>query len=144
MSAVGYDLKSAEAIKALFSRYAAEPPDSGNGRWQKILVSFLECVGKASLSERTTIEFHRKLWDENEVTSVGKGTIRVDAAIQDSDFREWLARTSLSPLPTSADEVLTYFEDIHRDMLEKLQPHCPRTPRLQVFRVMAALYPRHL
>src|SRR4051794_240675 len=77
----GRDLKSAATIKALFSRYAAEPADSGYRQWQQDLVSFLTWVAKASASDRVTTQFQQRLWNENKVSSVGRGSISVDSAI---------------------------------------------------------------
>jgi hypothetical protein len=86
--ATSYDLKSDETIRTLFSRYLAEPRGSGYQLWQEELVAFLDWVAKASASERTTLEFHRWLWNDNKVSSVGRGAIPVDAAIEDASFRE--------------------------------------------------------
>ncbi len=138
-----HDLKSAETIRALFSRFAAEPPDGAYHLWREELVSFLDWVAKASTSQRVTVEFHQRLWNDNKVSSVGRGSISVDAVIEDADVRQWLARISFEPVPAAPAEAVAYLEALYDEIVERVRPHCRKIPRLKIFRILAAFFPRH-
>jgi 5-methylcytosine-specific restriction enzyme B len=137
------DLKSPDTIRALFSRFTTELNDQGYQRWRTDLLTFLESVARASRAERASIEFQGKIWDENKVSSVGRGSIPVGDVIADSGFRKWLADVSLAPVPEDAAAAVTYFENLYDEVVERVRPHCRKVPRLKIFRVLTALFPRH-
>jgi len=71
-------------------------------RWQADVTAYLEEVADADETGRASLEFQRRLWDDNPVTSVGKGRIPVEKALADSAFREWFAKASVQPLADQA------------------------------------------
>lgn len=109
--------------------------------WVDALAGVLEWVRQASPEERTTREFQHRLWEENRVAAVGQGDIPIDVALDDPQFREWVSRKSLEPLPTTWEGRLVFLSDFFQGLQERLEPHVTRTPRLKIFRVLAALYP---
>src|SRR5438552_16562985 len=59
--------------------------------WTKELADFLGWAASADESTRASLNFQKRLWDENPVSSVGQGNIAVAKALADGDFRRWLA-----------------------------------------------------
>jgi len=92
------DLKSSEVIKRLFGGYTAEPPSSAYTQWQNELLPFLKWVRGAAESERSNLEFQIRLWDENKISSVGRGAISVDAAMRSAHlYHDALRFRNVSP-----------------------------------------------
>lgn len=116
-------------------------PSEKSPTWINELESFLYYVHGADLEERKTEKFHTRLWEENPVSGVGMGTVNIDAAIQDPGFRSWLAEESLKPLPAASDARLAQLQALYNEMVKRLKVFSSRTPRVKIFRVMAALYP---
>ena len=110
--------------------------------WRRDLAAFMARVASQDAQQRAEEAFQHELWDENPVSGVGQGTIDVSAAIADPGFRNWLATRSLEPPPDGPTEREGHFEALYNDLIERLKPFCPsRTPRLKIFRVLAALFP---
>ncbi len=132
------DFKSEEGLKKACQQ--AEISHSSPG-WRSELMSFLQDVKSAGLQERTTVDFQHRLWEESPVSSSGMGTVKVDRAIEDSDFREWLAEQSVRELPEDPAGRTAILNDLHKQILERLANFCDRMPRLKLLRVLAALFP---
>lgn len=137
------DLTSPHTIQALFASYAAHPPDEGYRQWQQDLATFLDQVARSSESERASTEFHQRLWEDNKVSSAGRGTIPVDKVIADASFRQWLAHASLDPLPQEPEKAIAYLDALYKEIVERVRPHCTKIPHLKIFRILAALFPRY-
>lgn len=118
-------------------------PSEKSPTWINELESFLSYVGGADLEVRKTQDFHNRIWEENPVSGVGMGTVNISAAIQDYGFREWLAEESLKPLPEASDARIAHLQSLYNEMVKRLKVFSSRTPRVKIFRVLAALYPRH-
>ncbi|WP_286240952.1 McrB family protein [Neptuniibacter halophilus] len=118
-------------------------PWDSNPKWLSELEGFLTYVQKADFETRRTKEFQQRLWDDNAVSGVGMGTVDLGSALDDSSFRDWLAETSLQPLGETADARLAQFRSLHDGIVEKLKAFASRTPRVKIFRLLAAFYPRH-
>lgn len=116
--------------------------DEDHREWIPALARTIQWVRDANEAERTSPDFQRRLWEENEVAAVGQGNISVEKALQQADFRKWLAKQSLSPLPESDAERVAALEALYQELQTRLKPYCARTPHLKVFRVLAALYPK--
>ena len=108
--------------------------------WGRKLHKFLLEVRNADRRTRTSEEFQRKIWNENHVSSAGQGKIRVDSAIEDSDFRTWLADRSLMPLPGSPEARGQALDALFDELLEKVSRHTARAPHLMTYRVMAVFF----
>lgn len=137
------NLQDAKALAAACKDVDQEAQAEGHYaiNWRSELANFLRWVGLAGRDERKKLEFQKKLWDENPVTSVGMGTVRIDEALADDDFRAWIAAVGLEPLPEELEARTARLEKIHREMLDRVSKHTDRVPRLKVLRVMAALFP---
>jgi len=52
-----------------------------------------------------------------------------------------VAEISRETLPEQREPRLARLTEIFQEALNRLEPHCPRTPRLKTFRVLAVLFP---
>jgi hypothetical protein len=139
------DLTSIDGLRSACEEVmAAVNADSAAAaeRWNKSLVEFLQWIDNADEATRTTLEFQKKLWDDNSVSATGQGNIDVQGALQDEDFRKWLAAESVKPLPEIPGERDRYLISLYDELVKRLEPHCRLTPKLKILRVLAALYPQ--
>ncbi len=134
------DLKSDAGLKS-----ACQEAEASHAKpeWRARLKRFLEEVRSASLEERASEAFQRRLWEENPVSGAGMGTVNVERAIADEGFRRWLAEESLRRLPDDPGERTAVLNALHKEALERLEPLCDRMPRLKLFRVLAAFFPAY-
>ncbi len=109
--------------------------------WRVNLTEFLDGVQAADEQERSTSEFHHRLWEKNPVSAVGQGTINVSKSTSDPVFRSWVAKRSLEPVPKDEVAKLKYLTSFADEMLARLAKSIRVKPHLKVFRVMAAFYP---
>ena len=109
--------------------------------WIRRLAQTFEWVQAASEPERAARDFQQRLWEDNHFAAAGQGKISLDAALDDEGFRSWVAQQSMRPLPSAEGDRVQFLSDFNKQLIERLDPFCSRTPRLKVFRVLAALYP---
>lgn len=125
------------AERALLQAEAHE----GYQEWVKNLATLFAKVQAAGLEERSSREFQEMLWETNPVSGLGSGTVSLGGALDDADFRHWLAEESLRQVPEDGEERLRFFSTLYRDLEVRFQKFTSRTPRLKIFRALAALYP---
>lgn len=118
-------------------------PIERNPDWVSSLADFLEYVEGADLETRKTLEFQQKLWEENAVSGVGMGTVNISAALEDPEFRSWIAEESLKPLPESSEARITRLQAFHDEIAARMKKYTNRIAWVKICRVMAALYPRY-
>lgn len=116
-------------------------PQTRNAIWLQSMERFLEYVQTADLETRKTKDFHYQLWEQNAISGVGMGTVDISAAIDDAEFRTWLAEESLKPLPEGSDARLAHFQSLFKELTARLRRFSKRTPWVKMFRTLAALYP---
>ena len=137
-----YDLSSDQGLKKACSDLETEYGQSADFiKWRHDLIEFLSRVENANSEERASLSFQTDLWEHNPVSGVGMGTVKVDKAIVDEGFRQWLAAESLKPVPDTHEKRVVYFRQLNMELFERLTPFCDRKPRLKVLRVLAAFYP---
>jgi hypothetical protein len=117
-------------------------PSERHPDWLNDLELFLTYVRNSSLDDRKTKSFHQRIWEENPVSSVGMGTVDISKAIDDPEFRVWLAESSLKPVPETSEERIEFFRLLSTELVERLKSFSSRTPWVKIFRVFAAFYPR--
>ena len=110
--------------------------------WAHALHDFLRYVEDADLETRSSLEFHQRIWDDNPVSAIGMGTVPVKFAIEDPVFRAWVAKQSLAALPESGEPRIAALREFYESIQERLAPGVSRTPRLKIFRVLAAFFPK--
>ena len=118
-------------------------PFDRNPVWLSSLAEFLEYVGNADLETRKTLEFQQKLWEENAVSGVGMGTVNISSALEDPEFRSWIAEESLKALPESSEERITRLQAFHDEIAIRMKQYTNRIAWVKICRVMAAFYPRY-
>lgn len=135
------DLTSAEVLRRLYDEFQR---DAGSyADWWNNLTTFLEMITRAVEADRASLKFQRQLWEENPVSAVGQGFISVDKAIEDEDFRKWIASKSLERLPENPNEATARLIELADAMVERLRPYCRQIPYLKIFRVLTAFFPHH-
>ena len=138
-----FDLTTDAGLKAACDEiHRSVPLEEGLRKWMTTLGFFLSRVHDAPEDQRGTLEFQRKLWDESPVAATGQGNIAVNDAYEDVEFRTWLAKRSLEPLPADPAWGL---EKLYEEILDRLKPFVSgKMPHLKVFRVLAALHPDYM
>jgi hypothetical protein len=132
------DLTSEEGLRAA----AAAGAKARSQDWVPLLAGTIEWVKSCDEETRATREFQQRLWEDNHVAAVGQGSISVDRALDDEQFRRWLAARSLGPLPDGLDARTQFLTELYEGVRERLTPHLQgRVPHLKIFRVIAALFP---
>jgi len=101
--------------------------------------AFLGKIAAASAAERSNREFQRELWESEVVASTGMGSVKVDVALDDGEFRAWLANASLEPLPAGEVARLSRLRSIFERITKQFAGQ--RTPWLKILRLLAALFP---
>lgn len=101
--------------------------------------AFLRKVAATPAADRASREFQRELWESESLSSTGMGSVKVEPALDDSEFRTWLANASSEPLPEGdiarADRIRSIFSRI----VSQFEGH--RKPWLKILRLLAALFP---
>lgn len=137
------DLSSPETLQKLAAEYAVllKDPAKPYHDWCGRLVALLEKVAGASKETRASKELQGVLWNEEIVSSTGQGNASVEAALQDAEFREWLAARSLEPLPEAEATRTEALEALAEEIKQRLAKLVSGTPKLKTFRVLASLFP---
>ena len=99
--------------------------------WGQELLDFLRYVRDADEETRASTEFQRRIWEENPVASIGQGTISVEDAIQDGEFRKWLAEESLRQLPQATEERGAALDQLFTEIQDQVGRYTNKTPRLK-------------
>ena len=115
--------------------------DDHHAQWGQRLRDFLVYVRDADREKRASEEFQRKIWEENPVSAVGMGTIPLEAAIKDPDFREWIAEQSQRPLPEAEESKRVALDELFVEIQGKIEKYTKRRPRLKIYRVLAGFFP---
>ena len=134
------DLSSAEVLRQLYDEFQG---DARTEKWWTDLTSFFEMITGASQTERASLEFQKKLWDDNPVSAVGQGFISVDKAIEEEEVRNWIASRSLERLPGDPEEATAWLVKLADQIVERLKPYCRQVPYLKIFRLLTAFFPQH-
>ena len=115
--------------------------DDHHAQWGQRLRDFLVYVRDADREKRVSEEFQRRIWEENPVSAVGMGTIPLEAAIKDPDFREWIAEQSQRSLPEAEESKRVALDELFVEIQGKIEKYTKRRPRLKIYRVLAGFFP---
>lgn len=135
-----YDLTEKEQLVEALSSL---DPRERNDEWRQRLEDLLVYVRNADVHLRGSREFHQKIWEDNAVSAVGMGTVDISGAIADKAFREWFAHESMRAVGDAHEERIERLREFHDAIVQHLKPFSGRVPRVKIFRVLAALYPRY-
>jgi len=112
--------------------------------WAANLARVIARIRGADEEERSKFEFQQMLWEDNHVSEVGMGTVRIEDALRDEGFRRWVAARSLVPLPENRTSRIAALRERFDELIERLSAFADRNAHLKVYRVMAVLYPGEL
>ena len=107
------DLSEVDDLKKACEAVRENRPD-----WKAKIVAFLQEVQNADEETRASLEFHKKLWNDNPIVKSKQGNINVDSVIGEEEFRKWfverLKEPILSPESTKerADALTTLSNDV--------------------------------
>lgn len=135
-----FDLKTQEGLQQA-CRHLADHPPADLKKWTGVIQDFLLWLQSTNLQQRSTLEFHARLWDDNPISSVGQGQIQVGVVTDQEAFRTWLAEVSFEQLPAERADRLPRLTEIYREMVQQFETAGSRVPHLKIFRVLAALFP---
>jgi 5-methylcytosine-specific restriction enzyme B len=135
-----FDLRTPEGIRAATAHLKTHPP-ARQEEWNAELREFLADVSKADRTKRASLEFQRRLWENNPVSSVGMGSVPVNEIVEKPAFREWLADISLSKLPVEKKARIATLNSFYSELIERFKGPDRRVPHLKIFRVLAAFFP---
>lgn len=137
-------LEDAAALRANLDAILAGPAKSATAvMWDAELSAFLADVKAAVPSRIKDPAFLTRLWDDNPVSAVGNGTVKVAPALADTKFVDRLAEVATMSLPASGIDAETELVAAYDDLKARLADLCGRTPQLKLNRVMCALFPAH-
>lgn len=109
--------------------------------WREQLAAFLTWVRDAGPEQRASLDFQKKLWNDNPVTGTGMGSVRVDDALANRDFRAFVAEIGALQLPDEPTARQARLEKVHKDLLQRVSEYSGRKPRLKILRLLAAFFP---
>lgn len=137
-------LESNGALKgAVDAVLAGSAASSGAQAWYKKLDAFLQAVEAGVPSALQDRVFLQRLWDEENVSATGNGTVKIAPALDDADFKAWFAAQVSQPLPDDGQAAESFLTQFWNELNEKTRALCGRTPRLKNSRALCALYPEH-
>lgn len=124
-------------------REACQPIRDGDADWNRRLAAVLEWWSGLTEAERADRDNQQRLWEDNHVAAVGQGRIPIERALDDPEFRAWLAQRSMQPMPNDWDARADFLEKLHDDLRDQVMERLEDSarPMLKIFRVMAVLYP---
>lgn len=114
----------------------------GTSNWVTRLNALFTKVQGASLEERSSLAFHQMLWEDNAISGVGMGTVRLEGALEDEEFRSWIAEYSLKAPPSDTQEKAEFYQAFLDGIVSRIKKHANRTPWVKIFRVIAAFFPQ--
>ena len=132
------------ALKAQLDQVVAGPAATPGARaWYSTLADFLEVVRVALPDGLLDREFLNRLWDDNPVSAVGNGTVKVGPALDNPEFVSWFAGEIAKPLPDDRAGAEARLIELYDGLLLRLGDLCKKAPRLKLNRVLCAIFPTY-
>ncbi|RDK09137.1 restriction endonuclease [Cupriavidus lacunae] len=129
-------------LRANLDAVLAGPAKSATAtNWYSRLDTFLRQTQAAVPEKLRDRVFLSRLWDDNPVSAVGNGTIRMAPALDNDEFVDWFAGRVSSPLPNDLADAEACLTVLYDEASKRLGVLCGRTPRLKLNRVLCALFP---
>lgn len=129
-----------EQLRALCNTIESSRPAWVND-WRRGAAGFIRDVAETPLERRVTREFQRKLWESEAITSTGMGSVKVEPALDDEQFRGWFAHQGMAPLPEDDTTKAVQLKIVFDRLVAQFKNNGHRTPWLKILRVLAALHP---
>lgn len=140
-----FDLTTRDGLAAAIDAIRSDKDYAQGGQgWAALLAQVITRVRHADETERASFDFQQMLWEDNHVSAVGMGTVKIDHALRDEGFRKWLAARSLEPLPENPSARTAALRERFEELIQRLSEFADRNAHLKVYRVLAVLYPGEL
>lgn len=96
---------------------------------------------------RSSLKFQRKLWSENPISQPSRQCPKIDAAIEDEEFRRWFVQQSKEPERSAenTEERLNALATLEQDILDRItnsKYRIDKRPKFKIARALAAFFPR--
>ncbi|WP_153135345.1 McrB family protein [Paraburkholderia agricolaris] len=132
------------ALRASLETVLAGPAKTpGTNKWYAELKSFLTETRGADEQKLRDRSFLRRLWDENPVSAVGNGRVKIAPALESDEFVDWFAQNASIALPADPLQAEAALTTLYSELVLRLGKLCDRIPRLKLNRVLCALYPQY-
>lgn len=113
-------------------------------KWYRAAAKYIQTLRDASPAELESIEFLKRMWDDEAITSTGNGTVNISPALADDEFRNWFVSEILRLRSVKDTEDITaQLVEFYDSARKRLRALCKRTPRLKLNRVLCGLFPKH-
>lgn len=144
--AVAVDLRDDANLRAACEAVLAQHRElAWYQNWLKKLSEFLQRVQDADQDEFCSPEFQERLWESEDITKTGMGTVNVSEVVTDPSVAKclWNIRVSLKAADTLIHEQVLM--EGWRELNQLVAPPLVRrNPRLKKYRLFAALCPTEL
>lgn len=111
--------------------------------WHHRLQGLLAKVSASTPEQWADRTFQLALWEDEAVTSTGMGTVRIQPAIDNEEFRQWFAQEFTTPLPEDRQQVEARLINLYDQLVKRTKALCGRVPRLKINRLLCACYPQY-
>jgi hypothetical protein len=139
------NLQSLEGLRRLWREFRdLSASDPKYADWHQELAEFLPWVRSSDQATRQTLEFQKRFWEADSISSAGQAAnISVEAALANEEFRVWVA--ALPDQAVASDPVLAreQLQRLYDLLVERLKPHVRKMPHVKIFRVLAASFPAY-
>jgi 5-methylcytosine-specific restriction protein B len=140
-----FDLKTKDGLVAAIDFIRSDDQYTiRREEWAGRLAKDISRVRDADEAELSTFEFQQMLWEGNNVSDIGMGTVKIEGALRDEGFRKWVAARSLDPLPENRAARPAALRERFFELIKRLATFADRNAHLKVYRVLAILYPGEL
>lgn len=109
--------------------------------WRDKLQAHLNRVAKATPAQWKDRAFLLALWEDETVTTTGMGRVRIQPALDDPDFVQWLGTFLATPLPADRLQAEASLRAFHDELESRSGALCGRVPRLKNNRLMCSRWP---
>lgn len=109
--------------------------------WYSRTEEYLARIANGTPSRLREQEFLKDLFDNETLSATGLGFVDLNPALNNPEFRDWLAQKLSRPLSQEPEIRLQEMVVLYRDLLEEFKRYVGRKPRLKVNRALCALFP---
>lgn len=135
-------LEDTDSLRANLEAVLAGPANSAFAiGWYSRLASFLTEVRAAVPTKLTDRAFLSRLWDDNPVSAIGNGTVKIGPALDSDEFIDWFTQHASITLPADPVQAEASLTSLYDELKSRLGTLCGRTPHLKLNRVLCALFP---
>lgn len=138
------DLTSPAAFSAALHQALEETRKSPSQReWHDSLEALFSRLQNADDGQWRDKTFLLDLWENETVTSTGMGRVRIQAAMDDAAFTQWLGNFLATPIPADRQQAEATLRAFYDELAERTGKLCGRVPRLKINRLLCSRWPEY-